>query len=137
MDVTPRLDNLQAEIEERYGEKISSLRRDIHREPEIGFDTEKTARKVLDALKGLPLEIETDVAQNGLVATLAGEAEGPTVGLRADMDALPITEETGLAFVSEVEGKMHACGHDGHTSMLVGAAHALCGMRERLNGTVK
>jgi amidohydrolase len=137
MDVTPRLDNLQAEIEERYGEKISALRRDIHREPELGFDTEKTARKVLDALEGLPLEIETGVAQNGLVATLAGEGEGPTVGLRADMDALPITEETGLAFASEVEGKMHACGHDGHTSMLVGAAHALCGMRERLNGSVK
>jgi hippurate hydrolase len=137
MDVTPRLDNLQAEIEGRYGEKISILRRDIHREPELGFDTEKTARKVLDALEGLPLEIETGVAQNGLVATLAGEGEGPTVGLRADMDALPITEETGLAFASEVEGKMHACGHDAHTSMLVGAAHALSGMRERLNGTVK
>ena len=137
MDVTPRLDNLQAEIEGRYGEKISALRRDIHREPELGFDTEKTARKVLDALEGLPLDIETGVARNGLVATLAGEGEGPTVGLRADMDALPITEETGLAFASEVEGKMHACGHDGHTSMLVGAAHALCGMRERLNGSVK
>jgi len=137
MDVTPRLDNLQAEIEERYGGKISALRRDIHREPELGFDTEKTARKVLDALEGLPLEIETGVARNGIVATLAGEGEGPTVGLRADMDALPITEETGLPFVSEVEGKMHACGHDGHTSMLVGAAHALCEMRERLNGTVK
>ncbi len=137
MDVTPRLENLQAEIEENYGEKISALRREIHREPELGFETEKTARKVLDALEGLPLEIETGVAQNGIVATLVGEGEGPTVGLRADMDALPITEETGLPFVSEVEGKMHACGHDGHTSMLVGAAHALCGMRERLNGTVK
>ncbi|MDP8900460.1 MAG: M20 family metallopeptidase [Actinomycetota bacterium] len=109
----------------------------MHREPELGFDTEKTARKVLDALEGLPLEIETGVAQNGIVATLVGEGEGPTVGLRADMDALPITEETGLPFVSEVEGKMHACGHDGHTSMLVGAAHALSGMRERLNGAVK
>ena len=137
MDVTPRLDNLQAEIEERYGEKISALRRDIHREPELGFDTEKTARKVLDALEGLPLEIQTGVAQNGIVATLQGEGEGPAVGLRADMDALPITEETGLPFASEVGGKMHACGHDGHTSMLVGAAHALCGMRERLKGTVR
>jgi hippurate hydrolase len=136
MDVT-RLDSLQSEIEERFGQKISALRRDIHREPELGFDTEKTARKVLDALEGLPLEIETGVAQNGIVATLVGEGEGPTVGLRADMDALPITEETGLPFVSEFEGKMHACGHDGHTSMLVGAAHALSGVRESLNGTVK
>src|SRR3712207_6274340 len=137
MDTTGKLDGLQAEIERDLGESISALRQAIHREPELGFDTEKTARKVLDALEGLPLEIETGVAQNGLVATLAGEGEGPTVGLRADMDALPITEETGLAFASEVEGKMHACGHDAHTSMLVGAAHALSGMRERLNGTVK
>ncbi len=137
MDVTPRIDNLQFQIEERYGEKISALRRDIHREPELGFDTEKTARKVLDALEGLPLEIATGVAQNGIVATLAGGGEGPTVGLRADMDALPITEETGLPFSSQVEGKMHACGHDGHTSMLVGAAHVLCEMRENLNGAVK
>ena len=136
MDVT-RLDSLQSEIEEKFGQRISTLRRDIHREPELGFDTEKTARKVLDALEGLPLEIETGVAQNGIVATLRGEGEGPTVGLRADMDALPISEETGLPFASEVEGKMHACGHDGHTSMLVGAAHALCGMRESLNGSVK
>jgi hippurate hydrolase len=137
MDVTPRLDNLQAEIEERFGGRISTLRQAIHREPELGFDTKKTAGKVLDALDGLPLEIQTGLAQNGIVATLEGGGEGPTVGLRADMDALPITEETGLPFASEVEGKMHACGHDGHTSMLVGAAHALCGMRDRLNGTVK
>ena len=137
MDTTGRLDNLQAEIEESFGEKISALRREIHREPELGFDTEKTARKVLDALDGLPLEIQTGVAQNGIVATLEGENEGPTVGLRADMDALPITEDTGLPFASEVGGKMHACGHDGHTSMLVGAAHALSERRDRLKGTVK
>ena len=137
MDVTPRLDNLHSEVEERFGERISALRRDIHREPELGFDTEKTAQKVLDALDGLPLEIQTGVARNGIVAALVGENEGPTVGLRADMDALPITEETDLPFSSEVDGKMHACGHDGHTSMLVGAAHTLSGMRDRLNGTVK
>ena len=137
MDTTGKLDGLQAEIEGEFGKRISALRQAIHREPELGFDTEKTARKVLDALDGLPLEVETGVAQNGIVATLKGEGDGPTVGLRADMDALPITEETGLPFASEVEGKMHACGHDGHTSMLVGAAHALSGMRERLSGTVK
>ena len=137
MDTTGKLENLQAEIVERFGEKISALRREIHKEPELGFDTEKTAQKVLDALNGLPLEIETGVAQNGIVATLTGREDGPTVGLRADMDALPITEETDLPFASEVEGKMHACGHDGHTSMLVGAAHALSGMRDRLRGTVR
>ena len=137
MDTTGRLDNLQSKIEESYGGKISTLRRDIHREPELGFDTKKTAEKVLVALEGLPLEIEVGVAENGIVATLRGGNDGPAVGMRADMDALPITEETGLPFASEVEGKMHACGHDGHTSMLVGAAHALCGMRDELNGTVR
>ena len=137
MDVTPKMDNLQAEIEERFGERISTLRREIHREPELGFDTEKTAKKVLDALDGLPLEIQTGVAENGIVATLVGGSDGPTVGLRADMDALPIQEETDLPYASEVEGRMHACGHDGHTSMLVGAAHALCDMRDRIEGTVK
>ncbi len=137
MDTTGKLENLQAEIEEKYGEKISALRQNIHREPELGFDTEKTAQKVLDALDGLPLEIQTGVAENGIVATLEGGGDGPTVGLRADMDALPILEETDLPFASAVEGKMHACGHDGHTSMLVGAAHALSGMRDSLGGTVK
>jgi hippurate hydrolase len=136
MDTTGRLDNLQSEIKANYGEKISALRRDIHREPELGYDTEKTAQKVLAALEGLPLDIETGVAENGIVATLRG-GDGPTIGLRADMDALPITEETGLPFASEVEGKMHACGHDGHTSMPVGAAHALCAMKNELNGTVR
>jgi hippurate hydrolase len=138
VDVSQRFEGLQAEVEENLGEQIIALRRDIHREPELGFDTERTAQKVLAALDGLPLDIETGVARNGIVATLWG-GEGPTVALRADMDALPIEEETGLPFSSEIEGKMHACGHDGHTSMLVGAAHALSqrDLRDRLNGTVK
>jgi hippurate hydrolase len=137
VSVVQKFNGLKEEIREDFGEKIVALRRDIHREPELGFDTKKTAEKVLGALEGLPLEVQTGVAENGIVATLRGKDGGPTVGLRADMDALPIHEETGLPFASEIEGKMHACGHDGHTSMLVGAAHALCGMRERLTGTVK
>jgi amidohydrolase len=137
VDVSQRFEGLQAEVEENFGEKIVALRRDIHREPELGFDTDRTAEKVLAALDGLPLDIETGVARNGIVATLRGEGEGPTVALRADMDALPIQEETDLPFASETEGRMHACGHDGHTSMLVGAAHVLSEMRDRLGGTVK
>jgi hippurate hydrolase len=137
MSVVRGFEGLQREIEENFGEKIVALRRDIHREPELGFDTEKTAEKVLAAIDGLPLDVETGVAQNGIVATLRGDGDGPTVALRADMDALPIQEETGLPFASETEGRMHACGHDGHTSMLVGAAHVLAGMRRRLGGTVK
>ncbi|MDQ3865130.1 MAG: M20 family metallopeptidase [Actinomycetota bacterium] len=133
------LEGLQERVEGDLGEQIVALRRDIHREPELGFDTEKTAAKVIAALDGLPLDIETGVARNGVVATLRGEGDGPTVALRADMDALPIQEETGLPFASEIEGEMHACGHDGHTSMLVGAAHALSqgALRDRLNGTIK
>jgi hippurate hydrolase len=137
MGVVQKFDGLKEGVRENFAEKIVALRRDIHREPELGFDTKKTAEKVLAALDGLPLEVQTGVAENGIVATLQGERDGPTVGLRADMDALPIHEETGLPFASEIEGKMHACGHDGHTSMLVGAAHALSGMRDRLDGTVK
>ena len=130
---------LEEEIRDSFGEDIVSLRREIHREPELGFDTKKTAEKVLDALEGLPLEVETGLAENGIVATLKGEGGGPTVALRADMDALPIQEETDLPFASEEDGKMHACGHDGHTSMLVGAVRALSQdhLRERLNGSVK
>ncbi len=137
MSVAQKFDGLAEDVKESFGERIVALRRDIHREPELGFDTEKTAEKVVAALDGLPLDIKTGVAGNGVVATLEGEEEGPTVGLRADMDALPIHEETSLPFASETDGKMHACGHDGHTSMLVGAAHALSGMRDRLHGTVK
>ena len=80
MDVSQKLEGLHAEVEERFGEKIVALRRDIHREPELGFDTEKTAEKVLAAIEGLPLAIETGVARNGIVATLRG-GEGPTVAL--------------------------------------------------------
>jgi hippurate hydrolase len=138
VEVTQSFSGLTEEIQDSFGEDIIALRREIHREPELGFDTEKTAEKVLNALDGLPLEIQTGVAENGVVATLS-EGDGPTVALRADMDALPIHEETDLPFASEKDGKMHACGHDGHTSMLVGAARALSQghLRERLNGTVK
>jgi hippurate hydrolase len=139
VSITQSFDGLEEEVRESFGEDIVALRRDIHREPELGFETEKTAEKVLDALDDLPLEIQTGVAENGVVATLRGGGDGPTVALRADMDALPIHEETGLPFASEEDGKMHACGHDGHTSMLVGAARVLAQdhLRERLNGTVK
>ena len=137
MSVAQKFNGLKDEVRESFGERMVALRRDIHREPELGFDTRKTAEKVLAALDGLPLDLQTGVAENGIVATLRGGDDGPVVGLRADMDALPIHEETGRPYASEIEGKMHACGHDGHTSMLVGAVHALCGMRERLNGSVK
>src|ERR1700726_1961100 len=105
--------------------EIAELRHAIHREPEIGLDLPKTQDKVLNALDGLPLEISTGRALSSVTAVLRGRRRGPVVLLRGDMDALPVTEETGLPYASAVPGAMHACGHDLHTAMLVGAARLL------------
>jgi hippurate hydrolase len=112
------------------------LRRAIHAEPELGLDLPKTTAKVKAALAGLPLEIREGPSTSGVVAILKGPANGRTVLLRGDMDALPLTEDTGLAFTSQTDGAMHACGHDTHVAMLAGAARALCERRERLTGSV-
>jgi hippurate hydrolase len=112
------------------------LRRAIHAEPELGLDLPKTTAKVKAALAGLPLEIREGPSTSGVVAVLRGPANGRTVLLRGDMDALPLTEDTGLPFSSQHEGAMHACGHDTHVAMLAGAARALCERRERLSGSV-
>ena len=95
-----------------------------------------TTAKVKAALAGLPLEIREGPSTSGLVAILRGPANGRTVLLRGDMDALPLVEDTGLAFASTNAGAMHACGHDTHVAMLAGAARALCERRDRLAGTV-
>ena len=112
------------------------LRRAIHAEPELGLDLPKTTAKVRAALAGLPLEIREGPSTTGLVAILRGPANGRTVLLRGDMDALPLTEDTGLDFTSLHHGAMHACGHDTHVAMLAGAARALCARRDLLAGTV-
>jgi len=116
--------------------EIAELRHAIHREPEIGLDLPKTQAKVLDALDGLPLEISTGRALSSVTAVLRGARPGPVVLLRGDMDALPVTEETGLPYASAVPGAMHACGHDLHTAMLAGAARLLAARRADLSGTV-
>jgi amidohydrolase len=124
---------------------IAELRHAIHAEPEIGLDLPKTQHKVLSALAGLPLEISTGQALSSVTAVLrggkpsAGGAGGPggkTVLLRGDMDALPVAERTGLPYASSIEGAMHACGHDLHTSMLVGAAKLLSARQAELEGNV-
>src|SRR5579859_6966082 len=115
---------------------IAELRHAIHAEPEIGLDLPKTQAKVLDALAGLPLEISTGQALSSVTAVLRGGRPGPVVLLRGDMDALPVTEETGLPFASAVDGTMHACGHDLHTAMLAGAARLLSARQAELPGTV-
>jgi len=112
------------------------LRRRIHRYPERGLTLPRTQAAVLEALDGLGLEVQTGQRTTSVVARLRGARAGPTILLRADMDALPMPEETGLPFASEVEGAMHACGHDAHTAMLVGAARLLARRREALTGSV-
>jgi amidohydrolase len=116
---------------------LVALRRDIHREPELGLHNPKTLAKIKAALQGLPLEFREGPSTTGLIATLQGPANGRTVLLRGDMDALPLNEDTGLDYKSETEGAMHACGHDTHVAMLVGAAKMLCAKRDQLAGTVQ
>ncbi|MDX9998710.1 MAG: M20 family metallopeptidase [Phenylobacterium sp.] len=125
-----------AEAGEALLPDLIALRRSIHEEPELGLFTPKTTAKAKAALAGLPLEIREGPSTSGFVAILRGPQNGRTVLLRGDMDALPLNEDTGLPFSSRVEGAMHACGHDTHTAMLVGAARALCARRETLAGTV-
>jgi amidohydrolase len=122
---------------------VVALRRAIHAEPEVGLHCPLTTAKARAALAGLPLEFRESRSTTGFVAVLRGGAagvvgggNGRTVLLRGDMDALPMQEETGLPFASRLDGRMHACGHDAHTAMLVGAARALCARRDRLAGTI-
>ena len=112
------------------------MRRDLHRYPEIGNHLPDTRARVLEALDGAPLEIHLHEGTSGIVAVLRGAHPGPSIILRGDMDALPLTEESGLPFASEREGVMHACGHDMHTAMLAGAARLLSDMRDDLPGSV-
>jgi hippurate hydrolase len=113
-----------------------ALRRDLHMWPELGNDIPRTRDAVLAALEGLPLEVTTHSTTSGIGALLTGGKPGPTVLLRADMDALPMPEDTGAEYSSRVDNVMHACGHDLHTSMLVGAAKALSARRDEIAGRV-
>jgi amidohydrolase len=111
--------------------EISAWRRHLHQMPELQYDVHETAAFVAEKLRAFGCdEIATGIGRTGVVGLIHGsKGKGATIGLRADMDALPITEATGLAHASKNAGKMHACGHDGHTSMLLGAAQHLCETR--------
>ncbi|TKK83949.1 amidohydrolase [Herbidospora galbida] len=120
-----------------FQDELEKLRRSIHREPEIGLDLPRTQEKVLAALDGLPLEVTTGEKLTSVTAVLrGGRSEGKSVLLRADMDALPIQERVPVDYRSAVDGAMHACGHDLHTAMLVGAARLLSERRDQLTGDV-
>ena len=112
------------------------LRRALHREPELGLDLPRTQEKVLAALEGLPLEVAQGERLTSVTAVLRGARPGPTVLLRGDMDALPMTERGDADLISRTPGQMHACGHDLHTTMLTGAARLLSGIRDDLAGNV-
>jgi amidohydrolase len=134
------LDAAAAGIESR----VIEWRRDFHAHPELGNREFRTAAKVAEHLRKLGLEVRTGMAHTGVVAILRGALPGPTILLRADMDALPVTERTEVPFRSNATGEfrgrtvgvMHACGHDAHTAILMGAAQVLAGLRERLPGTI-
>ncbi|MER8627906.1 amidohydrolase [Mesorhizobium sp. M1143] len=115
----------------RLADEVIAWRRHLHQNPELDFSVHETARFVADKLASFGINhIETGIVGTGIVAFIQGEGgEGPTIGLRADMDALPIHEATGKKWASKTPGKMHACGHDGHTAMLLGAAKHLAGRR--------
>jgi amidohydrolase len=115
--------------------RVVQLRREIHRHPELGFEEVRTQALVERELDDIGVA-HRRIANTGVVGVIRGAKPGRTVALRADMDALPITEKSGEPFSSEVPGKMHACGHDAHTAMLLGAARVLQNMREELHGNV-
>jgi hippurate hydrolase len=117
-------------------DRTIDLRRRLHRQPEIGLHLPQTQAAVLEAFDGLPVTVTTGRSTSSVVAVLRGARPGPTYLLRGDMDALPVQEDTGLPFASEVPGAMHACGHDTHVAMLLGAARLLAERRDELAGQV-
>src|SRR6056300_1700222 len=124
--------------------KVIEWRHDIHQYPELANREFRTSKKVADHLEGLGLEVEAGIAYTGVVALIEGGEPGPTVALRADMDALPVEEKTGLPYASKVRttylgnevGVMHACGHDAHVAILMGAAEFLAKNKEQLKGNI-
>jgi len=129
LNIHPSVNSLEDEIVE--------TRRDIHKHPELSFKEFRTAKLVAERLKSLNIEVREKVGQTGVVGTLKGAKDGPTIALRADMDALPMQETSDVPYASIHDGVMHACGHDGHTAMLLGAAKVLSEKREQLCGNVK
>jgi amidohydrolase len=122
---------------EQMRDVLVARRRDFHQHPELAFEEVRTAGIVAQTLNDLGLEVQTGVGKTGVVAILEGASDGPTVLVRADMDALPIQEENHTDFVSQMPGKMHACGHDGHTSIALGVAEWFANHREQVAGRIK
>jgi len=120
----------------RVQDKVVEVRRDLHRHPELGNREHRTGKLVRDRLKALGLEVRHPIARTGVIGILRGGEPGPVVALRADIDALPIDETRDVPYRSGTPGAMHACGHDAHTAVLLGAAEVLTSLKDRLPGTV-
>jgi amidohydrolase len=133
MDINTRI----GAIAERWTDELVSLRRTLHRNPELAFEERETAAAVAGFLEKLGVPCRTGVAKTGVIGVIEGSSPGRTIGIRADMDALPIQEATGLPFASRVSGRMHACGHDVHTVIALGVAAALTEMKDVLAGRIK
>jgi amidohydrolase len=121
----------------QLSESVIDLRRILHQWPELGFQEQRTSALVGERLQSLGIEVRTGVAQTGVLGTLRGNGAGKTVLLRADMDGLPIEEASGAPYASQNAGVMHACGHDGHTAIVLTAATVLARCRQQFSGTVK
>jgi amidohydrolase len=124
------------EVPTSLADEVVALRRDFHRHPELGFEEHRTAAIVAERLRSLGFEVHTGIARTGVIGVMKGRSPGRTVMLRADMDALPILEENGHDYRSTHDGKMHACGHDGHVAMLLGAAALIADRKDAIAGTV-
>lgn len=122
MPTLPRID--------AFADELTAIRRDLHAHPEIGFEEVRTAGIVAQALRSYGIDVHEGIGRTGVVGVLDGKAPGRTIGLRADMDALPMDEETNLPWRSQTPGVFHGCGHDGHTTMLLGAARYLAETRD-------
>jgi amidohydrolase len=124
------------EVPKELAEQVVSTRRDLHMHPELGFQEERTAAIAAERLRGLGFDVHTGIAQTGVVGVMRGSKPGRTIMLRADMDALPILEENAREYRSRNDGVMHACGHDGHVAILLGAAELIAAGRNELPGTI-
>lgn len=132
------LTEMMDRLEQRESRMIE-IRRYLHAHPELSFEETQTAKYIEDFYKNVPIDkIDTHISgQNGIVVTIKGSKPGKTIAIRADFDALPIEEETGLPFASKNPGVMHACGHDGHTAYMMILTETLAEMKEELVGTIK
>ena len=128
------------ELEKKVNEIEDFLiktRRDFHMYPELGMEEYRTRDKIVEYLEEMGIEYEKDIANTGVVGIIKGKAGGKTVALRADIDALPMEDKKEIPYKSKIKGKMHACGHDAHTAILLGAAKVLNELKDKFKGNVK